>query len=97
MTRLRIYRGIATLASLAAISTGPQAALAGETSSSSPKVSSRFLNSLEQADPLSVEDNNHAPLESHLAETEYESIVDGSDQRRQLSWWSIALQLSKLQ
>eukprot|EP00584_Thalassiosira_punctigera_P022872 CAMPEP_0172550632 /NCGR_PEP_ID=MMETSP1067-20121228/30979_1 /TAXON_ID=265564 ORGANISM="Thalassiosira punctigera, Strain Tpunct2005C2" /NCGR_SAMPLE_ID=MMETSP1067 /ASSEMBLY_ACC=CAM_ASM_000444 /LENGTH=142 /DNA_ID=CAMNT_0013338257 /DNA_START=177 /DNA_END=602 /DNA_ORIENTATION=+ len=101
MTRVRVCRGIAALASLAALSLGPQAALCETSSSTSPrKISSRFLNSLEQqatvdaTEPSSHVEELHPPIEEDL---ENELTGDGSGgsggQRRQLSWWSVALQL----
>ena len=86
--RLRIYRGIAVLASLVAM--GPQMAACEEgPSSSSSKISSRFSTSLEQA----------APTSSVVEEERNELIAndnDNSHQRRELlSVWSLVIQASE--
>lgn len=86
--RLRIYRGIAVLASLAAM--GPQMAACSEEGPSSSKISSRFSTSLEQA----------APTSSVMEEERNELIVNDNDnnnsQRRELlSWWSLAVQVGE--
>ena len=63
--RLRIYRGIAVLASLAAM--GPQMAACDEgPSSSSSKISSRFSNSLEQAAPSSIVEEERKEISTEL-------------------------------
>eukprot|EP00580_Thalassiosira_gravida_P012255 CAMPEP_0201630696 /NCGR_PEP_ID=MMETSP0493-20130528/4940_1 /ASSEMBLY_ACC=CAM_ASM_000838 /TAXON_ID=420259 /ORGANISM="Thalassiosira gravida, Strain GMp14c1" /LENGTH=115 /DNA_ID=CAMNT_0048101905 /DNA_START=49 /DNA_END=392 /DNA_ORIENTATION=+ len=112
MTGLRIYRGIAAIASIAVLTVGPQVALCNETpqtlsssssssSSSSPKISSRLLNSLKQANPSSSSSSVkalHPPIEDELENElnldDSSSSSSGSEsQRRQLSWWSFALQL----
>ncbi|KAL7527935.1 hypothetical protein ACHAXR_002200 [Thalassiosira sp. AJA248-18] len=87
MTRLQIYRGIAVIASIASL--GPQAVL-GESSSSSPIFSSRFLSSLEQQDAATVEDErSRTTLNNELISNEN----NNRSQRRELSWWALALQL----
>ena len=86
MTRLRIYKSIAIIAT--AITVGGEASSsavvsAESSSSSSSKISSRFLDSLEHA-------NNNSPLEIINDEN---VLLDSSSQRRELTWWTFALQL----
>lgn len=92
MTRLRVYKSIAILASLA--TTGLCSSIAagglGESQiSSSTKISS--VTSLEQEANEIVEPNS--PLDNEI---DNGVDIDGSHQRRELSWWSIALQFGEL-
>ena len=103
MTRLRTCRGIAVIASIAVMG-GPRMAVCSQEGQQQQlratadvddnKLSSRFLTSLEQADAAHAAPSSNAPL----AAMDSESIGDGGSsisQRRELSWWNIALQLGK--
>lgn len=92
MARSRIFRGIAVITSIASLSLGPTAVIASSeqsSSSSASAFSSRFLNSLEQANEA-VDQKINAPQQ-----LENDELIDARHQRRELSWWSIALQLGK--
>ena len=81
MTRLRIYKSIAIIAT--ALTVGEASSVVSESSS---KISSRFLDSLEHA-------NNNSPLEEINDENENAFLDNSSSQRRELTWWTFALQL----
>ena len=81
MTRLRIYKSIAIIAT--ALTVGEASSSAVVSAESSSKISSRFLDSLEHA-------NNNSPLEIINDEN---VLLDSSSQRRELTWWTFALQL----
>ena len=85
MTRLRIYKSIAIIAT--ALTVGEASSSAVVSAESSSKISSRFLDSLEHA-------NNNSPLEIN-DENENENVFldSSSSQRRELTWWTFALQL----
>ncbi len=82
MTKLRIYRGIAVIASLLVAS--PRLALGEEDRSygnNGEVISSQFSASLERANAAGASSGG--------------SVVGGSLRRRELSWWSIALQFGE--
>ena len=87
MTRLRIYKSIAIIATALTVGEASSSAVvsAESSSSSSSKISSRFLDSLEHA-------NNNSPLEIN-DENENAFLDSSSSQRRELTWWTFALQL----
>ena len=87
MTRLRIYKSIAIIATAITVGEASSSAVvSAESSSSSSKISSRFLDSLEHAN------NNESPLEIN-DENENVLLDSSSSQRRELTWWTFALQL----
>ena len=85
MTRLRIYKSIAIIAT--ALTVGEASSVVSESSS---KISSRFLDSLEHANNNNEVDTNNSPLEEINDEN---VLLDSSSQRRELTWWTFALQL----
>ena len=93
MTRLRIYKSIAIIATALTVGEASSSAVvsAESSSSSSSKISSRFLDSLEHANNNNLEvDTNNSPLEEINDEN---VLLDSSSQRRELTWWTFALQL----
>ena len=90
MTRLRIYKSIAIIATALTVGEASSSAVVSVESSSS-KISSRFLDSLEHANNNNLEvDTNNSPLEEINDEN---VLLDSSSQRRELTWWTFALQL----
>ena len=92
MTRLRIYKSIAIIATALTVGEASSSAVvsAESSSSSSSKISSRFLDSLEHANNNNEVDTNNSPLEEINDEN---VLLDSSSQRRELTWWTFALQL----
>ena len=80
MTRLRIYKSIAIIAT--ALTVGEASSVVSESSS---KISSRFLDNNNNE-----VDTNNSPLEEINDEN---VLLDSSSQRRELTWWTFALQL----
>lgn len=85
-------RAIPTLASLAVLATvGPigSASAAAAAVGQPSKFSDRFLTSIEEvnADAVAVDENE---------EENTNALMEEGDDRRRLSWWSLALMICKL-